>query len=381
MVCRILLWTSLALLAYTFLGYQLLIAFLARFRRPYALDTQIPLERVVVLIVAHNEEARIRARIENLLATSLPIQIAVCSDGSSDATASRARLAGARVFEFPLRRGKAACLSDAIPALDAPIVLLTDSRQQFTPHTIPRLLRHFAEPAIGAVSGILRIGDALTATGAGVDLYWKMETAVRQSESDFDSCVGCTGAIYAIRRSLFRPIPADTILDDVVIPMFIAISGHRVIYDSQAEAFDPQPLDPRAETRRKARTLAGNFQMLLRHPAWLLPWKNRLAFQLLSHKYLRLAGPLLLLCALASCLCLARIPLYRACLAIQLLLYLMAAIGLVIPSLKTPLFSIPAAFLFLNLMTLRGLLQFLFGPKTAAWERPASSAAEPPGFH
>jgi cellulose synthase/poly-beta-1,6-N-acetylglucosamine synthase-like glycosyltransferase len=200
-----------------------------------------------------------------------------------------------------------------------------------------------------------------------------METSVRQSESDFDSCVGCTGAVCAIRRSLFQPVPQDTILDDVVIPMQIALSGHRVIYDSCAEAFDPQPLDPRAETRRKARTLAGNFQMLLRYPAWLLPWSNRLAFQLISHKYLRLAGPLLLLCALAASAALNAIPLYRACLAIQLLLYLLAAAGLALPSLRTRLFSIPAGFLFLNLMTLRGFLRYFFGPRGGAWDTSISA--------
>jgi cellulose synthase/poly-beta-1,6-N-acetylglucosamine synthase-like glycosyltransferase len=368
MVRQIIFWSSIGALAYTFLGYQLVIGLLARIRRRPAARCGTAEGRATVLIVAHNEEARIRSRIENLRASPIELEVAVCSDGSSDATAAEARAAGARVFEFSSRRGKAACLSEAIPALDADFLVLTDCRQQFTPDTIPRLLRHFADPAIGAVSGILRIGDAATATGAGIDLYWKMETAVRQSESDFDSCVGCTGAVYAIRRSLFHAIAPDTILDDVVIPMQIAVGGCRVVYDSHAEAFDPQPLEPRAETRRKARTLAGNFQMLLRFPAWLLPWRNRLAFQLISHKYLRLAGPLLLVCALGSSASLAAVPLYRACLAIQVLLYLLAAAGLALPRLRPGLFSIPAGFLFLNLMTLRGCVRFCFGPRGGAWD-------------
>jgi cellulose synthase/poly-beta-1,6-N-acetylglucosamine synthase-like glycosyltransferase len=372
MVCQIVFWTSVALLAYTFLGYQLLIGALARLRGARSPATATAPERVAVVIVAHNEEARITARIENLLASTCPLDVVICSDGSTDATASKARLAGARVLDFPIRRGKAACLSDAIPSLGAPIVVLADARQQFTPDTIPRLVRHFADPAVGAVSGILRIGDARTSAGTGVNMYWKMETAVRQAESDWDSCIGCTGAVYAIRRALFRPIPADTILDDVVIPMQIALSGHAVIYDRYAEAFDPQPLDPRAETRRKARTLAGNFQMLMRHPAWLLPWKNRLAWQLISHKYLRLAGPVLLIGALASSACLARAPFYRACLELQALLYLLAAAGLAVPSLRMRLFSVPAGFLFLNLMTLRGFIRFFFGPKGGAWEGAAA---------
>ena len=361
-------WTSAALLGYTFFGYQALVRLLAARRPRPAATTSCQPGRAAVLIVAHNEESRIRARVENIRATGLDLDIAVCSDGSTDGTATLARCAGARVFEFPVRRGKAACLSEVIPLLDAGVVILADARQQFTADTIPRLLQHFTDPGIGAVSGILRIRKAGTSAGAGLNLYWKMETAVRQSESDFDSCVGCTGAVYAIRRALFEPIAPDTILDDVVIPMRIALTGHRVVYDSEAEAFDPQPLDPRAETRRKARTLAGNFQMLVRHPGWLLPWRNRLAFQLISHKYLRLAGPLLLVCALVSSACLWRFPFYRACLGAQVLLYLLAAAGLALPALRPRLFSIPAGFLFLNLMTLRGFVRFFFGPRGGAWD-------------
>jgi len=377
MVCQAAFWTSLALLAYTFLGYQWLIGILSRFRRPPAQPPPGPPPRATVVIVASNEAARIRSRVLNLLDTSAAVDILVCSDGSSDSTPSEARLAGARVIEFPLRRGKASCLSDVIPTLDSPLVVLTDSRQQFTPDTIPRLLRHFAHPAVGAVSGILRISDSITPTGAGVNTYWRMETAIRQAESDLDSCIGCTGAVYAIRRPLFRPIPSDTTLDDVVVPMQIALAGYRILYDSQAQAFDPQPLDTRSETRRKGRTLAGNFQMLLRYPSWLLPWKNRLAWQLISHKYLRLAGPLILICILASNTCLLSHPFYCACFALQFLLYLLAAIGLALPSLRIRLVTIPAGFLFLNLMTLRGFLRYILAPPGGAWDSRTPGSTPP----
>jgi len=373
MMRQILFWAAVILLAYAFLGYQLLIIGLARLRPRRMLATGPAPVKIAALVVACSEEARIRARIENLRATALPVEVVVCSDGSTDGTVAEAQRAGARVLEFPQRRGKAACLSDALRSLDAEIVVLADARQEFTPETIPRLVGHFADPAIGAVSGLLRIGDASTSAGAGVNVYWKMETAIRQAESDFDSCIGCTGAVYAVRRALAQAIPPDTILDDVVIPMKIALSGHRVVYDSSALAFDPQPLDPRSETRRKARTLAGNFQMLVRHPAWLNPFKNRLAWQLISHKYMRLAGPLLLLAALAANASLAAIPFYRACLALQVLLYLLATAGLAIPFLRGRLFSIPAGFLFLNLMTLRGFFRFAFGRTGGAWESGAGN--------
>jgi len=366
---RVVFWLSAALIAYTFIGYQLLISLLARLRRRHAIPREVPPLETGVLIVAHNEAARIAARIANLRESRVPVRITVCSDGSTDDTAAAAQAAGAQVIAFPQRRGKAACLAEAIPALATPIVVLADARQQFTPDTIPRLVRHFFDPKIGAVSGLLRLRDSLTSAGGGVGAYWKMETAVRRAESDFDSCIGCTGAVYAIRRDLFQPLPEDTILDDVVIPMRIATAGYRVLYDAGAEAFDPQPLDPAHEARRKARTLAGNFQLLFRHPAWLLPWRNRLVLQLVSHKYLRLAAPLLLAALLVSSALLARSPFYCLCLAIQLSLYALAIAGLLLPALSLPLFSIPAGFLFLNTMTVRGLFRYLFAPPGGAWER------------
>jgi cellulose synthase/poly-beta-1,6-N-acetylglucosamine synthase-like glycosyltransferase len=379
MVSQILFWAAAALLAYAFIGYQVVISMLARLKgRRAELPSGSAPQQVTVLVVAFNEEARIRARIENLRESRLPVEVAICSDGSTDSTVAEATQAGARVFDFPIRRGKAACLDEALRSLDAEIVVLADARQEFTPETIPRLVAHFADPAIGAVSGLLRIGDASTAAGAGVNAYWKMETAIRQAESDFDSCIGCTGAVYAVRRALAPALPADTILDDVVIPMGISLGGHRVIYDSSALAFDPQPLDPRSETRRKARTLAGNFQMLVRHPVWLNPFRNRLAWQLFSHKYLRLAGPLLLAVALGSNAALATIPFYRACLAVQVALYLLAIAGLAIPYLRGRLFSIPAGFLFLNLMTLRGFCRFVLGRSGGAWES-GNRAPQSPG--
>jgi hypothetical protein len=174
--------------------------------------------------------------------------------------------------------------------------------------------------------------------------------------------------VYAVRRECFRPIPADTILDDVVIPMHVVTAGRRVIYDGAAEAYDPQSLDPALEQRRKARTLAGNFQMMVRYPGWMLPWRNRLAFQLISHKYLRLAGPLMMAGALGSSVALMRQPLYAVCLGLQLALYALAGVGLVAPGMKGRVFSAPAGFLFLNGMTVRGFWRYCFGPRGGAWE-------------
>ena len=367
-------WLSIGALAYTFVGYSALMGWLARERKIVRRELPGEPPEVCVVVVAHNEETRIAARLENLLAADYPpekLRVLLVSDGSTDATFARAQTfdpTRVSVLAPPTRAGKAAGLNAALALVTSEIVVFTDARQRFAPHAIARLAAHFADPRIGAVSGSLEIDAASSAAGAGVDAYWRLEKNLRAAESRFDSCIGCTGAIYAIRRALFTPIPTDTLLDDVVIPMHIAAGGARVIHDPDAIAFDPQTLEPASEQRRKQRTLAGNFQMLFRHPAWLLPWRHRLWWQLLSHKYLRLAAPLFLLATFTANLALAAHPFYRATLAGQVLFYAAAALGLAARSRRWRVLSLPAGFVFLNIMALRGLWHFLTQRDRPGWK-------------
>ena len=369
--CVLLFWFSLGLLIYTFLGYPLVMHSLARLtperRRPVP-PTQWP--TVSVVLVVGNEEQRITPRLQNLLASDYPadrLEILVVTDGSTDATAARVRELGearVKLVPRPERAGKSAGLNAGIPLAGGEIVVLCDARQSFAPGTIRALAGNFSDPAVGAVSGELFIDPAASGVGAGVDLYWRLEKMIRTAEARRDSCIGCTGAVYALRRALFTPIAPDTILDDVVIPMQIAVAGHRVLYDTAAPAYDPQALEPARERGRKQRTLAGNFQMLFRHPVWLLPWRNRLWWQLLSHKYLRIAAPLTLAVIFSSNLALVHAPIYRALCAGQCLFYGLAAAGLAVPSLRVRVVSLPAGFVFLNLMTVGGCWNWLRGAYT-----------------
>ncbi len=283
-------WTAIAALAYTFVGYRVLIRLLAG--RGAAAPASGVLSAdppdICAVVVAHNEEDRIAGRVLNLLAAEYPperLRVLVVSDGSTDETVMKVeelRDARARVLALPERRGKAAGVNAAVHTAAAEVVVFTDARQQFDPDAISRLAAHFADARTGAVSGSLEIHGARSNTGRGIDAYWRFEKAIRLDESQWDSCIGCTGAIYAIRRALFEPLREDTVLDDVVIPMQIAMKGFRVRHDDGAVAFDPQPLEPAAERLRKQRTLAGNFQMLFRYPEWLIPGGSRLWWQLLS---------------------------------------------------------------------------------------------------
>ena len=375
-------WLCASVLFYTFAGYGLHISLLARWHpRPDRAAPTAHAPEVCVVLVAHNEEARIVPRLENLLASDYPpekLRVLVVSDGSTDATVARIealRDPRIAVLARPERGGKAACLNAGLAQSAGEIIVLADARQRFAADAIARLAAHFADAEIGAVSGALEIERSGSSTGAGVDAYWRYEKRLRAAESRLDSCIGCTGAVYAIRRALFTPIPADTILDDVVIPMQIAVRGHRVLFDTDARAFDPQPLEPAAERIRKRRTLAGNYQMLFRYPGWLLPWRDRLWWQLLAHKYLRILAPAFLLGVFVANLLLLGHPLYRVTFAGQCVFYILAALGSAFPQLKARVFSLPAGFVFLNLTSVRALLHYLTSADLHRWGSVAGASS------
>jgi cellulose synthase/poly-beta-1,6-N-acetylglucosamine synthase-like glycosyltransferase len=159
-------------------------------------------------------------------------------------------------------------------------------------------------------------------------LYWRYEKQLRRLESTVGSTLGATGAIYALRRSLYRPLPPDTILDDVLTPMRAVLGGHRVVFNEHAVAFDRVAVDARAERRRKIRTLAGNFQILWQEPRLLVPIVNPVWIQYVSHKLGRLFVPYALFVLLASNAALASGSVfYSLTLAAQGVVYVLAAYG------------------------------------------------------
>ena len=375
----ILFWASLLLLAYTYAGYPLLVAAWARLRpRPAHSPTATP--TLTVVVVAHNEAARTRDRLSNLLALDYPrerVEILFASDGSTDGTAEVARAlkpAGVEVIAFETRRGKAAVLNDVIPKTHGEIVVLTDARQTFDDAALRALAGGFADPRVGAVSGELILdgsGGQPTGVAEGVGFYWRYEKFIRRNESRVDSTVGATGAIYAIRCDLFEPIPADTLLDDVLIPMRIARRGYRVLFEPRARAYDRPAATAGEEFTRKVRTIAGNFQLFAREPWLLNPFQNRLWFQTVSHKGLRLVGPLCLMAAFVANLGLLDRPGYPWLLAGQLAFYGAALGGYTLRRLgKTvrPL-AVPYVFCLLNCAAVVALVRLVSGRQRATWEK------------
>ena len=373
-------WICAVLLVYMYLGYPALAWVRAALAPPPALRAVAPLA-VSVIVVAHDEAGRIAARIDNLLALDYPrdrLEILIASDGSTDETASLARAyarEGVAVHAFAVRRGKAAVLNDVVPRASGAIVVLADARQRFEPDTIRALTRPFADPAVGAVSGELILTEAPDgpAVGRGVGVYWRYEKLIRKSESRVDSTVGATGAVYAIRRELFEPIPEDTLLDDVLIPLRIVRRGYRVLFEPAARAWDRVAASAEEELARKVRTLAGNLQLFVREP-WLLdPHRNRIWVATVSHKGLRLLGPVLHAGAFAASAALAGAPLYRAALVVQALFYALALTGHAMRNSRrrSAILSVPYVVCLLNWATVVGFLRFATGRQSASWARAA----------
>jgi glycosyltransferase involved in cell wall biosynthesis len=381
---RVCFWGSVLLLAYTHVGYPLLIWAWSRLRpRPARSGQGEP--RVTVLVVAYNEAARVARRLDNLLALDYPrerLQILLASDGSTDGTAERAA-AHARgrvdVIHYPTRRGKPAVLNATLPKATGEIVVLADARQVFAPTAIRALASRFADPAVGAASGELVLADAGRGetAGKGIGFYWRYEKLIRRCEGLVDSTIGATGAIYAIRRHLFERIPDDTILDDVVIPVRVVRRGYRVTFEPAARAYDRVSPTPTEEFRRKVRTIAGTFQLFARE-RWLLnPAQNRLWLQTVSHKGLRLLGPPLLGLALATNLALASDPFYRATLAAQIAFYAAALGGFILKRRRTHVaLAAPYVFCLLNWATVVAFVRFLGGRQRVTWDMESRRPAD-----
>jgi len=360
-------WTLAALLGLLFYaqaGYPLLMAVLARLC-PRPLQPSGPAIRALsVVVCARNAGEAMVTRLRNLLDSDWPgeLEILVYCDGCSDDTAARAASLGdprVRVIAGEVPLGKALALNAAVPLCRHSEVVLCDVRQRFEAATLQRLAAPFADPAVAAVSGRLEIAASTAGGGQGVDLYWRMERKLREWESRYDSVIGCTGAVCAIRRDAFEPLEPGTLLDDVVIPMRLAARGGRVVFEPRALAFDPQTLDPANERVRKLRTLVGNYQMLARHPEWLLPWRQRLWWQLLSHKYLRLAVPWLLIAIAGLTFLAPRSGWTLGLAAAQGVAYACALTGLALPRARWKLLTVPAGFLLLQWSCLRALFAYL----------------------
>ncbi len=327
---RVLFWICLLTVGYAYVGYLALLMVVARLR-PRPTERKEITPTVSVILAARNEEANLARKLDNLGLLEYPkdrLQIVIASDGSTDGTNEilGSHPAGVMPVILTGSGGKATALNAAVRNAAGEILVFLDVRQTVDRNAVAELVRCFADPSVGAVSGELLLeSSAERPNESALGIYWKIEKAVRRLESDSGSVVGVTGAIYAIRRSLYTEIPAGTILDDVFVPMNVVRMGKRVIFQPSAIARDRIFTKKGKEFSRKVRTLSGNYQ-LVRLAPWLLSPVNPLLFRFVSHKLLRLLVPLLLVLMLVAS-GLSGGTFYRGVFLLQVVFYGLAAVG------------------------------------------------------
>jgi cellulose synthase/poly-beta-1,6-N-acetylglucosamine synthase-like glycosyltransferase len=365
-------WFAVGVVGYTYLGYPLVLFLMRRLvSRPVR---TAPIEpSVSVLVPAYNEARVIAAKIQNVLAIDYPpdrFELVVACDGPSDDTSAIVqRLAdGKRVrsFVFERKRGKLHVLNDVVPQLRGEIVVFSDASSMLEPNAIRALVASFADPAVGAASGVYRVQkkDA-THLGHQEDFYWKYETWLKKQEAALSSILGAHGSLYAIRRALY-PFPSPrTINDDYVIPLRLVQRGYRVAYEPNAVAYEEA--HEMAGFSRRVRIMAGNFEQLRELKPLLWPPRPLPLFFFLSHKVGRLLVPLALITAALSNALLLGSSTFRWLGLCQLLFYALVALGAVW-QLRPKILRLPYYFCMINAATVFGGYRALRGRQHLAWK-------------
>ncbi|MGF1578733.1 MAG: glycosyltransferase family 2 protein [Gemmataceae bacterium] len=368
-------WVGVGITAYACVGYPLLIWALAKVF-PATPGEKAPMpESVSVVLCVKDEENRIVGRLRELLClvndSPYDGEIIVVSDGSTDNTVELAR--GFRsnqihVIELDQNVGKAAALTIGCQQARHDILVFADVRQRWASDALVKLVSHFQNADVGAVSGELVI-ETRPGVITGVGFYWRYEKWIRHQESQRYSMVGLTGAISAVRRELFRPIPPGTLLDDVYWPMQVLLQRKRVILDRGAIAYDQLPEKAADEFKRKVRTLTGNYQLVTRLPDILIPGRNPVWFEFVSHKLMRLVMPWALLMMLASCV-LINLPFYNGILYIQIAFYVIGLLGLWTGlSKKSKIASAAGSFIVLNVAAWVAFWVWVTGRADRSWRK------------
>ena len=370
-------WAALLLVAYTYFIYPLLLWLLtAGRRRPdYAPLDEWPCTSLI--IAAYNEEAILRAKLENALGLDYPVdklEIVVVSDESTDGTDAIAEEfvpRGVRVHRVPERGGKTAAQNVGVGLARGEVLVFTDANSMYAPEALKRLLAPLADDKIGCVCGELQYADSEEGgVGKGEGAYWSYEQFLKQRESMLSSTLGANGAIYALRRELFEELGND-IISDFIMPIRVWRRGYFVVYEPKAIATELSGGSFRDEFRRRRRIISRSLYGLWTQRGVLNPFAHFFfAFQMFSHKVLRWLVPVLLLVALGANIALAGDPFYRILLALEVAFMASAVLGYALPERLGQLmpFYVPAYFCAINYGALLGVLNFITGRRHIVWQ-------------
>lgn len=380
LVIEIVFWFSFGALWYTYFGYPLFLGcchLVCRRRASVPEDAYCP--RISIVLAAYNEAGCIRQKLENCLSLDYPaekLQILVGSDGSDDGTneiAAEFRERGVELLAFYPRRGKMATVNRVVEQATGEICVFSDVSEVFEPDALRKLVRHFADPEIGAVTGNHVYNAKKTGIGAGTAFYWRYVRFLQEIESRLYTVCACDGTIYACRRELFPFPPDNTINDDVAVPLGILRRGKRVIFEPRAIARGDVLPATRRFFRQKIRGQAGKYQIFALFPGMFLPWPLRRWWVFVSHSVLPVLVPWFLALALATnaVAWFSGHWLYRWLLVLQCGFYLLALAGYVAERFRlyAPLVAIPFYFVTANVGSACGFFAYISGVQRAAWRK------------
>ncbi|MFN0197625.1 MAG: glycosyltransferase family 2 protein [Planctomycetaceae bacterium] len=331
---------------------------------------------VSVIIAAYKEEGIILQRLLNAVLMDYPVdrvEIIVGCDGAEDLTGE---LVGTftdsrvRLVQFPQRRGKASVLNDCVPLARGEIIAFSDANTMFDGDALKKLVRHFRDASVGGVCGKLILTDAVTGENAD-GMYWRYENFIKRAEARLGVLLGFNGAIYAIRKELYQPIPTQTIIDDFLIGMRIHLAEMKVIYDDSAIAREETAPHVQAEFHRRARIGAGGFQSLMWLSSLLHPRHGLLSWAFWSHKVLRWFCPLFMASALFANVALMNEQFYVRMLLAHELFYLTAMFGLSFATGRRwqKGLKLQALFVSVNAALLVGFWRWFRGIRSGTWKR------------
>jgi biofilm PGA synthesis N-glycosyltransferase PgaC len=394
-VLKIVFWSGLALIFYAYLGYGLVLwAFLRvkRLFKPVHQPKSAELPEVSFVVCAYNEEDWMLRKIDNSIAINYPrhlIHFCFVTDGSDDRSTELVQTYPYppdlrwSLLHQPERRGKIAAFQRAMQQIASPVVVSTDANTLVNPEAIHQLVRHFADPQVGAVAGEKRISMAEKddASSAGEGIYWKYESLLKKWDAELWSVVGAAGELFAFRTECYEPVPSDTLVEDFYLTMRIAQRGWRVQYEPEAWAAEASSASVAEEMKRKVRIAAGGLQAVWRLAPLLNPLRyGVLSFQYISHRVLRWTlAPLLLpiLLVINILIAVEGSLFYQILLLAQTLFYLAALAGWFLEQrkLKVKALFIPYYFCLMNWAMYAGFVRLLRGKQTVIWEKAKRAGA------
>ncbi|MBY0426227.1 MAG: glycosyltransferase family 2 protein, partial [Cytophagales bacterium] len=366
-------WICIFISFYAYLGYGILLYLIVKIKRvltkkePNFDETFTP--SVTFVVPCYNESETVVQKIENCISMDYPKElysIIFITDGSTDGTPEIVKKYEGQVqlLHSPLRKGKAAAENRSMEFVKSDIVIFSDANTILPVDAVKKLVRHYSNPKVGAVSGEKRILKKASdkAAGAGEGIYWKYESFLKKLDSELLTIVGAAGELFSFRTSLFEPLEEDSILDDFMVSMRIADRGYRVIYEPEAYAQETASESIKEELKRKIRICAGGWQSMSRLLPVLNPFRNfTLTFQYVSHRVLRWSiVPLLLLLAIPLNIILTKLTwFYTLLLGAQTIFYSLALLGWYFENrnIKIKVLFVPYYFFIMNYAVIMGFFR------------------------